>query len=219
METGLQRIFLTCSAGLLISFANPVSADSENDRSVLDKIITPDLERREITEADLDTEDFEIGAYYGVMNVEDFGTNDVTGFRLAYHVTEDLFVEATYGSTTTQETSFERLSGATQILTDDQRDLTYYNLSAGYNLFPGEIFIGNKWSFNSALYITAGVGNTDFADEEHFTYTLGAGLRLLTTDWLALHFDVRGHMFDHDLLGEEQTIINLETHAGITFFF
>ncbi len=219
METRLQRILLSVSAGLLISQINPACAGTDEDRSVLDKIITPDLERREITEAELDTEDFEIGAYYGVMNVEDFGSNDVSGFRLAYHVTEDLFVEATYGSTTTQETSFERLSGSTQILTDDQRDLTYYNLSAGYNLFPGEIFIGENWSFNSALYLTAGVGNTDFADEEHFTYTLGAGLRLLTTDWLALHFDVRGHVFDHDLLGEDQTVVNLEAHTGITIFF
>lgn len=217
METGLQRLFLAAFiAGLSLNAM--AQTDGEN-RTVLDKIITPDLERREIVHPDIDTEDFEVGFYYGVMSVEDFGTNTVSGLRLDYHITEDFFVEANYGQTTTEETSFERLSGSTQILTDDQRDLTYYNLSVGYNLFPGEIFIGENWSFNSAIYLIAGVGNTDFAGDEHFTYNAGVGIRLLPTDWIALHLDFRSHIFDHEILGEEQTVVNLESHAGITFFF
>jgi len=34
-----------------------------------------------------------------------------------------------------------------------------------------------------------------------------------------VHIDVRDHIFEHDLLGEDQVVNNLETHAGITFFF
>ncbi|NHN37777.1 outer membrane beta-barrel domain-containing protein [Pseudomaricurvus alcaniphilus] len=217
MENWLQRIFL---AALLGSLAVAVQAQSSSaERSVLDKIITPDMERRQITRPDIDTEDFEVGVYYGIMSVEDFGSNGVAGLRLAYHVSEDFFVEAGYGQTTTEETSFELLSGSTRILTDAQRELSYYNISVGYNVLPGEIFIGRERAFTSAVYLIAGVGNTDFADDEHFTYNAGVGLRLLANDWLALHLDFRSHMFEHDLLGEEKTVLNLEAYTGVTFFF
>ncbi len=223
METGIQRLFLSALVLplALLTSAEHVSAQTESgdQNPGLDRVISPDTKRREIRQAEVDTEDFEIGIFYGVMNVEDFGTNGVGGLRLAYHITEDFFMEANYGITTTRETSFEKLSGSTVILTDDQRDLSYYNLSLGYNLFPGEIFISDKYAFNSNFYIIAGAGNTNFADEEHFTYNLGIGFRLYATDWIAIHLDVRDHVFEHDLLGEDQVINNLEAHAGITFFF
>jgi len=216
METWLKRLLLTVALSALSLIAN--AADTQT-RSVLDKIITPNLERRDPVSPNIDTEDFELGFYAGIINVEDFGSNTVTGLRLAYHISEDFFAEANYAQSTLQETSFERLSGSTQLLSDEQRELNYYNLSLGYNLLPGEIFIGKDWSFNSAIYLLAGVGNTNLADDDYFTYNAGIGLRLLATDWLALHFDVRSHIYEHELLGEAQTVFNLESHAGVTFFF
>jgi len=219
MENGIQRLFL---AALLLPLSLSASVQAQEGDDInpgLDRVITPDSQRREIRQAQVDTEDFEIGIFYGVMNVEDFGTNGAGGLRLAYHVSEDFFMEANYGVSTTRETSFEKLSGSTQILSDDQRDLSYYNLSVGYNILPGEIFFGEKYAFNSNFYLIGGVGNTNFADEEHFTYNVGIGFRFYATDWIAVHIDVRDHIFEHDLLGEDQVVNNLETHAGITFFF
>ena len=40
--------------------------------------------------------------------------------------------------------------------------------------------------------------------------TLGAGYRLLVTDWLAVHLDVRDQMFDSDLLGKDKLTQNLQ---------
>jgi len=219
MENGIQRLFL---AALLLPLSLSASVQAQEGDDInpgLERVITPDTQRREIRQAQVDTEDFEIGVFYGVMNVEDFGTNGAGGLRLAYHVSEDFFMEANYGVSTTRETSFEKLSGSTQILSDDQRDLSYYNLSVGYNILPGEIFFGEKYAFNSNFYLIGGVGNTNFADEEHFTYNVGIGFRFYATDWIAVHIDVRDHIFEHDLLGEDQVVNNLETHAGITFFF
>ncbi|MEX1265789.1 MAG: hypothetical protein WEA08_02630, partial [Woeseia sp.] len=34
------------------------------------QVIEPEVERREIREADIDTEDFEVGAFVGIMSVE-----------------------------------------------------------------------------------------------------------------------------------------------------
>jgi len=183
-----------------------------------EQVVRPELERREIKEADIDTEDFEIGAFAGVMSVEDFGTNFVYGARLGYHVTEYVFVEATYGRTDTDETSAERFGGF-QILQDSDRTLDYYNLSFGFNLLPGESFVGSRWAFTSDFYLIGGVGSTSFAGDDLFTWNIGFGYRVLLNDWLALRADARDHVFDLDLLGESNTTHNLEFTGGLSIFF
>jgi len=172
-----------------------------------------------VSPPEIDTDDFEIGGYVGMMSVEDFGSNFVYGARLNYHASENFFVEATYGRTDTDKTSFEILSGGAQLLTDDQRELTYYDLSFGYNLLPGEVFVGGDRAFNSALYVLAGVGNTSFADDEFFTLVFGAGYRMLLLDSLAMHVNVRDHMFDSDLLGQNKTTHNIEFTLSMNYFF
>ena len=183
------------------------------------QVIQPAIHRRKIDIDDIDTEDFEIGAYVGLLSTEDFGANMVVGVRAAYHITEYFFAEAAYGMSDTTETSYERLSGGAQLLTPEDRKLTYYNISLGYNLFPGEAFLGDGLAFNTSLYVIGGAGITKFAGDNLFTVNFGVGYRLLATDWLAVHFDVRDHIFDIDLLGVKKTAHNLETHGGITVFF
>jgi outer membrane beta-barrel protein len=217
------RIFLlraACVAAVVFLLqACSLLHNSEPAYAEQEPVITPDLERRTITEADIDSEDFEAGVFVGVMSVEDFGSNVVYGARAAYHITEDFFTEAAIGRTDTDETSYETLSGGAQILSGSERELTYYNISLGYNLLPGEAFIGSGRAFNSALYVIAGVGNTEFANDSHFTVNVGAGYRFLLNDWIALHVDFRDHIFDSDLLGESKTTHNLEGTGGVTLFF
>ena len=182
-------------------------------------VIEPDVARRDIEPPRIDTEDFEVGVFAGQLSVEDFGVNTVAGARFAYHVTEGFFVELAAGRSDTELTSFERLSGAAQLLTDSEREYSYYNVSLGYNIFPGESFIGRRRAMNTATYIIGGVGKTTFAGDDRFTLNIGLGMRLMPLDWLAVHADVRDHIFDIDLLGEEKTSHNLEAHVGVTFFF
>ncbi|MGD2073723.1 MAG: outer membrane beta-barrel domain-containing protein [Gammaproteobacteria bacterium] len=183
-----------------------------------EQVVRPEIERRAISKPDIDTEDFEIGIFAGAMNVEDFGTNLVYGARLAYHVTEDVFAEAAYGRTETDETSAERFGGF-QILTNSERKLEYYNLSFGFNLLAGESFVGTRWAYASDLYAIAGVGGTSFAGDDLFTWNFGLGYRLLLNDWLAVRVDGRDHVFELDLLGESQTNHNLEFTGGVSIFF
>jgi outer membrane beta-barrel protein len=198
--------------GLAVAATDPGQLD-------LEPLVVREPERREIKVEKIDSENFEVGGFAGVMSVEDFGTNTLYGLRAAYHVTEDLFVEAVYGETELGETSFERLSGNVQILEDDDRDMSYYNLSVGFNVFPGEVFIGRGLAFKGGLYLIGGAGSTDFAGDEHFTVNFGVGYRLAATDWLALRIDVRDHMFETDLLGSEELTHNIEFSGGLTIFF
>jgi len=216
MESRIFRIFLTGMATpWLVAMALVIPCANAQEP---EQVVRPELERREVKEADIDTEDFEIGAFAGVMSVEDFGTNLVYGARLGYHVTEYVFVEASYGRTDTDETSAERFGGF-QILQDSDRTLDYYNLSFGFNLLPGESFVGSRWAFTSDFYLIGGVGSTSFAGDDLFTWNIGFGYRVLVNDWLALRADARDHVFDVDLLGESNTTHNLEFTGGISIFF
>lgn len=191
--------------------AQPASAEPPG------QVIEPEVERREIKEPAIDREDFEVGGFVGMMSIEDFGTDVVYGARLAYHVTEGFFIEGTAGTTQAGLTSFERLSGGARLM--DDRTYTYYNLNVGYNVLPGEVFIGKGHAYNTAMYVIAGLGSTRFADDDRFTVDFGVGYRFLLTDSVALHVDFRDHLFDIDLLGDQKTTHNLEAHIGATVFF
>ena len=111
------------------------------------------------------------------------------------------------------------MSGGARLITDSERRFTYYNLNVGFNILPGEVFLGEGRAYNTNLYLIAGLGSTRFAGDDRFTVNFGAGYRFLLTDSVALHLDFRDHLFDIDLLGEEKTAHNLEAHLGITVFF
>ena len=226
MESRIRVLFL-----VLVAFGLPGCAATKNlfgfgeeelpppAEIIEGQVVEPEVERREIKEPKIDSEDFETGAFIGVMSVEDFGSDVVYGVRLAYHVTSGFFVEGSVGRTEAGMTSFEVLSGGAPLLSDSERTLTYYNLNVGYNILPGESFIGEGRAYNSALYISAGLGSTRFAGDDRFTVNFGAGYRFLLTDSIAMHIDFRDHLFDIDLLGEEKTAHNLEGSLGVTIFF
>jgi outer membrane beta-barrel protein len=197
----------------------PSVPDTEAGESSESPIIDPQVERREIERVRIDTEDFELGAYVGILSIEDFESNAVYGARLAYHLTEDFFIEATYGQSEAGRTSYETLSGSAALLTDDEREYRYYALSLGWNALPGEIFIGKDRAYNTAFYLVAGIGSTTFGGDDRFTVNGGFGYRILPADWIAVHFDVRDHIYDIDLLGEKKIVNNLEAHLGLSIFF
>jgi outer membrane beta-barrel protein len=71
----------------------------------------------------------------------------------------------------------------------------------------------------SAVYFTLGAGSTRFGGDDHFTVALGAGLRVLANDWVAVHLDARNLAFDSDLLGKDKLTHNLQFTFGLTAFF
>ena len=181
------------------------------------QVVDPQVERREIKEPKIDREDFEVSAFAGLMNIEDFGSDLVYGLRFAYHITEGFFIEASAGQSEAGLTSFEALSGGALLFED--RTLTYYNLNLGYNILPGEVFLGEGRAYNTQFYLIAGLGSTEFAEDDRFTVNFGAGFRFLLTDSVAIHVDFRDHLFDIDILGREKTTHNLEGTVGVSVFF
>lgn len=213
MENWYQRFLLAalCVTGLQAQ-AQDVFEEPQRD------VVNPEVERREIRPAAIDTEDFEVGPYIGMLSIQDFDTDFLWGARFAWHVTEDFFLEASYGSSQGDKTSYEKLSGGAPLFEDADRDYTFYNLNVGWNALPGEIFIIDR-ALKSDLYLVLGVGGTEFLDDDWFTVSAGVGYRLLLNDWLAWRLDVRDHIFDRDTFGDDEITHNIELSTGLTVFF
>ena len=190
-----------------------------DDNSPPPSVVEPQVERRSISVPKIKAKNLEIGGYYGEISIQDFGAQPVAGARIDYHITEDLFFEGTYGRAKGGKTSFEELSGNVQLLSNAERRFTYYNVSLGYNLLPGEVFIGHSLAMTSALYMIGGIGEVTFAGDENFAINFGAGFRVLPTDWLALHIDVQDLVFRSNDIGFEQLKNNLQATIGATVFF
>jgi len=220
VEIRFRSFFL--AAGLacaLLPLPDALAQDADADDADETSLIEPQIERKEFDESLIDSDDFEFAGYAGYLALEDFNTNAVAGFKLGYHVTEDFFVQASYGLSDSGETSFERLSGGAPLLSDSEREVEYYLIALGFNLLPGEAFITDSTTLNTVFYLSAGVGNTDFAGDDRFTIAYAVGYRTLIADGFSIDIEMRNLIFEMDIFGAEDTTNNLEFTAGLNLYF
>src|SRR4029453_83932 len=141
------------------------------------QVIEPAVPRRDVRVPKIPSNDIIVGAYLGTYSSEDFGASFVYGLRVGYHITEDFFVEGVYGTTKVSDENFRQiLPGG--VFPQKEETLSYYNLSVGYNILPGEAFFGSKYAMAQALYLIAGVGSTTFLDQRNHTINFGLGYRV-----------------------------------------
>ena len=211
----LASLFAALAAVLAIA---PIVASAQDQKPANEQVIVPEVDRRPIKLPKFPSNDFEIGTYVGSYATKNFGTSLVYGVRLGYHITEDFFVEAVYGQTKVSDESFRQiLPGG--VFVSEKEKLTYYNLSAGVNILPGEVFVLRNYAFPSQLYLIGGVGSTNFNQQRRQTFNVGMGWRVFFKDWVSLQIDMRDHIFSLDLLGKRQSTQNLEFTGGIAFHF
>jgi outer membrane beta-barrel protein len=201
-------LFAASSAGV---FAQTGKAD--------EPVVVPQVDRRDVKPPRLPSNDFEAGLFVGSYAAQNFGTSLVGGVRLGYHITEDVFVEGVYAQTKVSDESFRQIFPGGGIFPSGTEKLSYYNLSAGYNVMPGEVFFGKGVAKASSFYLIGGIGSTTFFDQRKQTINFGFGTRVLFNDHFAAQADVRDHVFSLDLLGKSQSTQNLEVTFGLTVFF
>jgi outer membrane beta-barrel protein len=223
METRLSSVLL--AAALLSGCGWFHRGEKHSNQVVVDEpegepsIVEPQVNRREVKVPKIKAKDFEVGAYFGALSIQDFGVNPVYGVRAAYHVSEDIFFEGYLARSKAGTTSLEDVFPDITVVSNAGRQFTYYDLDLGYNVLPGEIFLGRGRAFNSQLYVTVGMGDVKFAEKDQFALNFGVGERLVITDWLALHLDVRDHIFESDVTGRTKNVDNIEATVGLTTFF
>ena len=211
MEYWLQRL-------LLIALSIIATLSSIRTAAEVPEVISPEIDRREIKVARIDNENIEVGIYGGILAIEDFDSSNISIVRIDFHINEHTFIEASYGSAKGDTTTFEELIPSTQLISDEQREYTSYDISFGWNIFPGETWLRNK-AYKSDFYLILGGGSTEFGGDKWFTWNVGAGYRLFLNDWLAWRIDVRDHIFNRDLFGEDDQTNNIELSSGVSFFF
>lgn len=209
-----KRRFAT--ALLLATLIAPLWAGAQ--QSTAQQVIEPKVDRRDVKLPRIPSNDIEVGAFVGTYGTQNFGSSAVAGIRIGYHVTEDVFVEGTYGATRVTDQDF-RLILPGGIFPSEKQTLSYYNVSAGYNVLPGEVFIGRNTAKATAVYLIGGIGSTRFLEQRRQTVNVGLGLRMFMRDWAALQVDMRDHIFSLDILGRRRSTQNLELSTGLTFFF
>ena len=73
---------------------------AEDADSTPPRVIEPNVARRKIKTPKIDNENWEIGAGFGFLSIEDFGTNSTYAGMITYHVTEDFFFRGDIGQST-----------------------------------------------------------------------------------------------------------------------
>jgi len=217
MESWLRSVLL--SAFFSLASTLPMLAWSQ-ESSIPEPpppVIEPNVDRRDLDVGAIDTENFELTAFLGLMSIEDFETGFVYGGRLAYHVNETLFLEGSLGVTEAGKTSLERAVPVIVLL--DDRSLTYYDLSLGWSLFPSESFYGDRKAFNSSFYLIGGLGSVDFADNNSFAVNFGFGFKVLLNDSFAARIEARDYLFDVEIQGAKKTLNNMQGTINFSWFF
>jgi len=218
MEGRIRSLLLGCLySGLAIASLNANAADLDVEQ-VSKPVIQPEIERVEFDEAKINPDNFEVILSFGIISIEDFGSNTILGAKLAYRVSENFFVDLELASSTAGRSTVESFLDI-DILTDDERDYSYYLINLGYDIFPGESFVTDSTTFNTAFYVIAGAGNTQFAGGDNFTFSWGVGYRVIMNSYLTAYFDVRDHTFELDFAGDVKRTNNIEMSFGIGFYF
>jgi outer membrane beta-barrel protein len=204
-------------AALAVSVVAPALAQQQRAPAT-EQVVVPQVERRDVSLPRFPSKDIEVGAFLGTYATESFGASAVVGLRFGYHFTEDMFMEATLAQTKVSDDTFRQvLPGG--VFGGNSQTLKYVNLSTGFNVLPGEVFLGSRRAKATAVYLIGGVGSTHFNEQRRQTLNFGLGMRVLLAERWAVRVDMRDHVFSLDLLGKRQSTQNLEFSAGVSRYF
>lgn len=212
------RLFAALALMATVSAHGQTAASSPTPAAASPQPIEPRVVRREVKLPRFPSRDFEVSAFAGSYSTQNFGNGNVSGFKLGYHITEDFFVLATVGQTTVSDENFRRVLPGGLFAKPEQK-LDYANVAAGWNILPGEVFLGGKRAMPAALYLLGGIGTTKFADQRKQTVHYGFGYRVFVWNRFAISADVRQHHFALDLLGRRETTRNPELSLTASVFF
>lgn len=192
----------------------PIAGHADGSQSV--KVIEPKNKVSIAKSAAIDTERFQLGAFVGFLAVEDFNNNPSYGLSLNYQISSKYLAQINYATSTVNKATFE---GDLDFLSSSDRNLSYYNIAVGYQLFSARTFIGAKRKYDTDIYLLAGVGSADFAGDSNTSFMLGASYRIVLTDWLVWNIDIRDHLFNREFLNDKKMTQNIEFASGLNVLF
>ncbi len=207
MDIRFQHILLIVRAVLLSFCILSVSVHAEDESS--DKGL------------DINNEIFELGAFVGIVNIEDFTSEMVPGISLTFRASEDFFIQYNYLQISKVDLSlYEEQEGAPVYFTGKSRKFSHYDLLVGYNIFQGEFFKAEAKTSLSSLYVVLGAGETSFGEESRFSYTAGLGYQIGLTKHLNFNVDFKNYIYNSSvILDQDKTVNTTQISSGINYIF
>lgn len=182
-----------------------------------EQVIQPRVERPEVTVPAINVDDFEVGIAFGLLSIEQFDSNLIAGLRFSYHVTADAFIELGVAASTVSDERYRRFG--LPIFADREEAVLRYDVSVAYAFLPGEVFVSENRALRSSFFAIGGIGVTEFADEEQFTFNVGLGVRVLPAEDFIVRVELRDYLFESDLLGRNELTHNLELAGALSYLF
>jgi outer membrane beta-barrel protein len=164
----------------------------------------------------------ELSAMGGYYAADLYSSNWVVGGALTFHVSEDFALEASYqytrftsAVTQTYERRFPQIS--LEESTDKPGNLYFGHLI--WTFAYGKLrWMGggiSRFDFNFAL----GAGVTDDQTARGLTGSAGFGSKLFFGKWFAVRADLRDHVLQEALVGDEHLVNDVIFTLGMSVFF
>jgi outer membrane beta-barrel protein len=177
-------------------------------RGVQDRLFTKAL-RQEVSV---------LGGYYGA---DLYSSSWLAGGAYTFHFSEDLGLEASFEYTRFRSAASDTLARQFPQVglptTTDNRGLLYFGHLV-YSFAYGKLRWGggatSRFDFNVAL----GAGVTDDGTSRGVTGSGGFGAKLYFGKWFAVRWDVRDHVLEESLMGDQRLVNDLVVTLGASIF-
>ncbi len=173
----MAKLAILSSLVVTLSMIIPATATAQSAESVPEPVIPAQVDRRDVHIPKISASDIEVGAYTGILSVQDFGAKSSSGLRLGYHVTEDFFVEGMYGRSTVSDQAFRRLGiaifnreGGVGNVNFNGEGHTAYNFGIGIRALPVDWF-SMRFEIRDHMFNSDLLGKNEL--KHNFEMTLG----------------------------------------------
>jgi outer membrane beta-barrel protein len=164
----------------------------------------------------------ELSAMGGYYAADLYSSNWLVGGAYTFHFSEDLGLEASFQYTRFRSAisdTFERRFPEVQVQQSTNNPGLLYFGHLVYSFAYGKLrWAGgatSRFDFNVAL----GAGVTDNTTARGLTGSAGLGAKLYFGKWFALRWDVRDHVLQESLVGDQHIVNDVIVTLGASIFF
>jgi outer membrane beta-barrel protein len=165
------------------------------------------------------------GGYYtsdlfdgvGVVRFGSVPVPGTFGFAYAYHMTEELAVEASASYTRISSMASPELERNFKVLEDRPRRELMFDADLIWSIAHAKMRLGGSIN-HFDFYLAAGAGVVDSVVSSQIAGNGGFGLKFFLGRMWAIRFDVRDHVFRQQLLAQTLWVNDLTTTIGLSIY-
>jgi len=199
MPSLFRNLLLSALIGL------PWVASAADGTDNPDQAVVPEVKRLDLQAPRFPSKDFEVGFVIGTYVMPYYPyPKRLRGLRINYNINEDLYIHLDHDETKVSSKSLRLLPdgcletglNCVPINGSGERRWTATTVGVGLNgLFPGELYLFNKYSFLTSGYVFGGLGTVNFNGRSEKALSTGGGTKLYLTNWLIFNFEARTYLY------------------------